>query len=111
MQDENTRAHWDNAYQTKGEAGVSWFEDTPAISLDLVRRHTAIASSSLIDIGGGASRLVDALLDEGMRTITVLDLSPAALETAKARLGMRADGVQWVAADVTEWEPDQSYDI
>lgn len=111
MQDENTRAHWDNAYQTKGEAGVSWFEDTPAISLDLIRRHTAIASSSLIDIGGGASRLVDALLDEGMKTITVLDLSPAALETAKARLGLRADDVQWVAADVTEWEPDRSYDI
>lgn len=111
MDDESRRAHWDSAYQSKGEAGVSWFEDTPAVSLDLIRKYVTLASSSLIDIGGGASRLVDALLDEGMTTITVLDLSPVALDAAKARLGARADKVAWVAADVTEWEPDRSYDI
>lgn len=105
------RAHWDKAYQSKGEAGVSWFEDTPAVSLVLVRKYAALAASSLIDVGGGASRLVDALLDEGMKAITVLDLSPAALDAAKARLGIRADQVQWIAADVTEWKPDRSYDI
>jgi SAM-dependent methyltransferase len=111
VQDETRRAHWDNAYQSKGEAGVSWFEDTPAVSLDLIRRHAAFASSSLIDIGGGASRLGDALLDAGMKAITVLDLSPAALDAAKARLGARAGDVHWVAADVTAWKPDRSYDI
>lgn len=111
MDDESRRAHWDSAYQSKGEAGVSWFEDTPAVSLDLIRKYVTLASSSLIDIGGGVSRLVDALLDEGMTTITVLDLSPVALDAAKARLGARADKVAWVAADVTEWEPDRSYDI
>ncbi|WDZ78659.1 class I SAM-dependent methyltransferase [Ensifer adhaerens] len=111
MQNKNRQAQWDNAYQTKGEAGVSWFEDTPAISLELIRKHATIASTSLIDVGGGASRLVDALLDEGVKMVTVLDLSPSALEAAKARLGLRADDVQWIAADVTEWEPDQSYDI
>ena len=111
MQDETRRAHWDKAYQSKGEAGVSWFEDAPAVSLDLIRRHVTIATASLIDIGGGASRLVDALLDEGMKSVTVLDLSPAALDAARARLGLRADAAHWVAADVTAWRPDRTYDI
>jgi len=111
MQDETRRAHWDKAYQSKGEAGVSWFEDAPAVSLDLIRRHVTIATASLIDIGGGASRLVDVLLDEGMKSVTVLDLSPAALDAARARLGLRADAVHWVAADVTAWRPDRTYDI
>ncbi len=111
MQDETRRAHWDKAYQSKGEAGVSWFEDAPAVSLDLIRRHVTIATASLIDVGGGASRLVDALLDEGMKSVTVLDLSPAALDAARARLGLRADAVHWVAADVTSWRPDRTYDI
>lgn len=111
MQDETRRAHWDEAYQSKGEAGVSWFEDAPAVSLDLIRRYVTIATASLIDIGGGASRLVDVLLDEGMKSVTVLDLSPAALDAARARLGLRADAVHWVAADVTAWQPDRTYDI
>ncbi|MGN7736019.1 class I SAM-dependent methyltransferase [Ensifer sp. 22564] len=111
MQDETRRAHWDKAYQSKGEAGVSWFEDAPAVSLDLIRRHVTIATASLIDVGGGASRLVDALLDEGMKSVTVLDLSPAALDAARARLGLRADAAHWVAADVTAWRPDRTYDI
>ncbi len=111
MQDETRRAHWDKAYQSKGEAGVSWFEDAPAVSLDLIRRHVTIATASLIDVGGGASRLVDALLDEGMKSVTVLDLSPAALDAARARLGLRADAAHWVAADATAWRPDRTYDI
>ncbi len=111
MTDETRRSHWDAAYRAKGEVGVSWFEDTPAVSLDLIRKYAPDPSSSLIDIGGGASRLVDALLDEGMKAITVLDLSPAALDAAKARLGARAGQVQWLALDVTQWEPDRTYDI
>ncbi len=111
MQDETRRAHWDKAYQSKGEAGVSWFEDTPAVSLDLIRRHAPMASTSLIDIGAGASRLVDALIAAGMSDITVLDLSPAALDAARARLGTRADAVHWIAADVTTWRPDRRYDL
>ncbi|MGE6786527.1 class I SAM-dependent methyltransferase [Ensifer adhaerens] len=111
MTDETRRTHWDAAYRSKGEAGVSWFEDTPVVSLDLIRKYAAVRSSSLIDIGGGASRLADALLDEGMSAITVLDLSPAALDAAKARLGARSGLVQWVAADVTGWMPDRVYDL
>jgi SAM-dependent methyltransferase len=108
---ETRQAHWNNAYTSKGEAGVSWFEDAPTLSLDLVRQAGASSTSSAIDIGGGASRLVDALLREKVGKVTVLDLSPAALDAAKARLGAAASDVEWIAADVTDWKPEQRYDI
>jgi 2-polyprenyl-3-methyl-5-hydroxy-6-metoxy-1,4-benzoquinol methylase len=111
MRDDSRQAHWDSTYATKGETGVSWFEDTPALSLDLIRQRGAIAQSSLIDIGGGASRLVDALLDEGMRDITVLDLSATALDAAKARLGTAVGDVEWITADVTAWESTRTFDF
>lgn len=101
--------HWDGIYQGKGDREVSWFELNPAISLDLIRRHADPAASSLIDIGGGASRLVDVLLAEGMRDISVLDLSAAALDVSKARLGPAADKVEWIVEDVTRWRPCRTY--
>jgi 2-polyprenyl-3-methyl-5-hydroxy-6-metoxy-1,4-benzoquinol methylase len=66
---------------------------------------------SIIDIGGGASRLVDALLDKEFETVTVLDLSEKALATSKARLGAKGAQVQWIVADITTWEPSQAYDV
>ncbi len=104
-------AHWENVYQTKGERDVSWFEESPSISLDYIRATGVKPGASIIDIGGGASRLVDALLDEGFEAITVLDLSEKALAASKARLGARSAKVKWVAADVTTWEPSQIYDV
>jgi SAM-dependent methyltransferase len=111
MSNNERHAHWENVYQTKGERDVSWFQESPEISLDLIRATGAKVDSSIIDIGGGASRLVDALVDEGFAAITVLDLSEKALATAKARLGARSASVKWIAADVTAWEPAQSYDV
>ena len=108
---DSRQAHWDSAYATKGEKGVSWFEDVPVLSLDLIRQLGATAQSSLVDIGGGASRLVDALLRDGMRDVAVLDLSATALDAAKARLGAAADDVEWIAADVTVWETKRVYDF
>lgn len=104
-------AHWENVYQTKGEREVSWFQESPAISLDLIRATGVEADTSIIDIGGGASRLVDALLEAGFADITVLDLSEKALAAAKARLGARSAAVTWVAADITAWLPPQSYGL
>ena len=103
--------HWENVYTTKNEKEVSWFEESPTISLDLIRATGVNAAARIIDIGGGASRLVDALLDEGFAAITILDLSESALAIAKARLGARSAKVQWVADDVTTWEPSQTYDV
>lgn len=103
--------HWENVYQTKGESDVSWFQRNPAISLDLIRATGTTNTASVIDIGGGASRLVDVLLDAGFENVTVLDLSEKALATSKARLGARAAKVEWIAADVTTWRPPQTYDV
>ncbi len=105
------QAHWENVYRTKGERDVSWFQERPEISLDMIRATGVSADASIVDIGGGASRLVDALLDAGFEAITVLDLSQEALATSQARLGPRSAKVSWVAADVTAWEPSQSYDV
>ena len=99
------QAHWEKVYASKRENEVSWFQENPAPSLDLIAKAAATTASSVIDVGGGASRLVDALIENGFRAVTVLDLSNAALMAAKARLGSRAEQVQWVVADVTEWEP------
>jgi 2-polyprenyl-3-methyl-5-hydroxy-6-metoxy-1,4-benzoquinol methylase len=111
MSDLGRQAHWENVYATKDEHTVSWFQERSDISLDLIRATGVKTSASIIDIGGGASRLVDALIDEGFEAITVLDLSEKALTTSKARLGARGAHVQWVVADITTWEPPQSYDV
>lgn len=111
MDANDRRSHWEGVYTTKGEAEVSWFQDSPAVSLDLIAAVGAAAGSAIIDIGGGASRLVDHLLALGHGALTVLDLSAAALETAKARLGRQAELVHWITADVTRWNPTATYDV
>lgn len=105
------QAHWNNVYATKAETSVSWFQDQPEPSLTLIRATGVGPKAALIDIGGGASRLVDALLAEGFENLSVLDLSQAALDAAKARLGPAASTIRWIAADVTDWEPSSAYDL
>src|SRR5215471_11225188 len=102
MESTSRQAHWENVYSTKGENEVSWFQENPAPSLELIAQLGVAPASAIIDIGGGASRLVDHLVEQGFGDITVLDLSGAALEVAKNRLkerhGARAHRVQWVVA-------------
>jgi 2-polyprenyl-3-methyl-5-hydroxy-6-metoxy-1,4-benzoquinol methylase len=105
------QAHWENVYATKDEHAVSWFQEKADISLDLIRATGVKAAAPIIDIGGGASRLVDTLLDDGFKAVIVLDFSEKALEKSKARLGARGADVQWVTADITTWEPSQTYDV
>jgi trans-aconitate methyltransferase len=111
MTDHDRQAHWQGIYTSKGEAEVSWFQESPAISLEMIELAGASPATAIIDIGGGASRLADALLDRGFQAVSVLDLSAAALETAKARLGGRASQIEWIVADITAWEPTRSYDV
>lgn len=103
--------HWDKVFTTKAEDSVSWHEAVPQTSIELLRRAGFTAGSAVIDIGGGASRLVDHLLAQGARDLTVLDISAAALATARTRLGTAAERVVWIAADVTDWQPARRYDI
>ena len=109
MSDRTT--HWQNVYATKGETEVSWFQDSPAISHEMIRAASPNHDAAIIDIGGGASRLVDALLQDGYRDLAVLDLSANALDAAKKRIGASASAVDWIVADATNWRPVKSYDV
>ncbi|NOJ48209.1 class I SAM-dependent methyltransferase [Bradyrhizobium archetypum] len=115
MGEVSRQAHWENVYTTKRENEVSWYQESPAPSLDLIVQAAATRTSTIIDIGGGASRLVDHLVEQGFQDVTVLDLSTAALAAAKSRLeshlGASARQVSWIVADATSWEPARSYDI
>ena len=111
MSDVGRKAHWENVYTSKGEREVSWYQESPAPSLELIALAGLSADASIIDIGGGASRLVDALVERNFAQVTVLDLSAAALDVAKQRLGDKGVGVKWVTADVTRWEPTETYDL
>lgn len=111
MQSEGRQAHWENVYTKKGENEVSWFQEDPAQSFELIAEVSMSPDTAIIDIGGGASRLVDSLVAKGFRAVTVLDLSEAALKTAQARLGQSAATVRWLVADATTWEPSQEYDV
>ncbi len=104
------QAHWEQVFKTKGERDVSWFQDTPVQSLDLIHRSGVPRGGSIIDVGGGASRLVDELLKEGF-DVAVLDLSAAALEVARSRLGASGEHARWIVADMTKWAPDRQYDL
>lgn len=109
MSDRTT--HWQNVYATKGETEVSWFQASPAISLEMIRAASPDRAAAIIDIGGGASRLVDALLQDGYRNLAVLDLSANALDTAKKRIGAAASTVDWIVADATTWRPAKTFHI
>jgi len=105
------QGHWQNVYGTKSEHEVSWFQETPEISLEIISSVGTPAGASIIDVGGGASRLVDCLLDSEFTSISVLDLSEKALETSQARLGTRSPDVDWIVSDVTAWQPSRTYDL
>lgn len=103
--------HWDTVYATKNPNEVSWTQDKPQTSLDLIHSAGLGKDARIIDIGGGDSNLVDFLLDEGYQNITILDISAKALEKARARLGNKAEKVKWIVSDITEFKPEENYDI
>jgi SAM-dependent methyltransferase len=104
-------SHWETVYSTRAENQVSWFQESPAISLDLIKATQAAKDAAIIDVGGGASRLADVLLHDGYRSIAVLDLSASALEAAKTRIGRASREIDWIVADVTAWTPTRTYDV
>jgi trans-aconitate methyltransferase len=100
--------HWDAAF-AEGEDTRSWFQAEPSTSLRLIARAGADPSLPLLDAGGGASRLVDALLARGFADLTVADISPGAMALARARLGAAGDRVTWIEADLARWTPPRRY--
>lgn len=107
----NKKNHWETVYETKNPDQVSWTQELPKTSLDFIHSFGLAKNAKIIDIGGGDSKLVDYLLDSGFENITVLDISAKALEKAKNRLGNKAKNVNWVVSDITEFEPNTSFDI
>ncbi|WP_417687696.1 class I SAM-dependent methyltransferase [Roseibium sp.] len=105
------KTHWQNAWAEKNSTNVSWYEETPSVSLDLINRHTGCEEPSIVDIGGGASFLIDRLMERRHGHMAVLDISGAALEVSKTRLGDKAEAVEWIVSDVLDWDPSMTFDV
>ena len=105
------KEHWSDAYTRRGPERVSWYQLRPTLSLELIDRVGADPKAGAIDVGGGTSSLVDELLEQGFENLAVLDVAGPALELARARLGDRADRVEWIEADVTEFEPRRQWGL
>jgi len=111
MENFNRKSHWENIYESKPLESVSWYQPNPETSLHFVHEFHIPKTAKIIDVGGGDSFFVDRLLDDGYEDVTVLDISQAAIERAKLRLGDRAGQVKWIVTDVTEFIPQESYDF
>lgn len=107
----NIQNHWEKIYSTKQPHEVSWTQEIPKTSLDFIHAAHLDKQANIIDIGGGDSKLVDYLLDDGYENISVLDISEEALTRAKKRLGGKAAKVNWIVSDITEFNPSTTYDF
>ncbi|MDP1587997.1 MAG: class I SAM-dependent methyltransferase [Prosthecobacter sp.] len=105
----NRAEHWNTVYTTKTPDDVSWHQVRPEVSLGLIERSGINKDAGIIDVGGGASTLVDHLLEAGYSRLAVLDISHAALAHSRTRLGAQAQHVEWLVADVTEFVPPCSF--
>jgi len=105
------KEHWENVFTNKTRKEVSWFQDYPKTAIDYIGFVNLPKNANIIDIGGGDSNLTDALLEMGYENIWVLDISAAALEKAKARLGEKAAFVHWIVSDITDFKPDIQFDF
>jgi ubiquinone/menaquinone biosynthesis C-methylase UbiE len=97
----STKAHWEHIYDTKGPTQVSWYQEHAQLSLQYIRNTGIRKTAPIIDVGGGASTLVDDLIADGYQHISILDVSGTALQLARQRLGPRAADVHWIEADIT----------
>jgi 2-polyprenyl-3-methyl-5-hydroxy-6-metoxy-1,4-benzoquinol methylase len=107
----NNKQHWENVFTTKTPNEVSWTQEYPKTAIDYIEGLKLSKTANIIDVGGGDSNLVDALLEKGYLNIWVLDISETALEKAKMRLGEKANSVHWIVSDITEFTPDIKFDF
>lgn len=107
----NKKSHWENVFATKAPNEVSWTQKYPKIAMNYLENLNLSKTANIIDVGGGDSNLIDALLDKGFQNIWVLDISEFALERAKKRLGEKANLVHWIVSDITEFKPEVTFDF
>ena len=105
------KTHWENVYTNKSPLQVSWYQEEPALSLLLIRNTQLALDAAMIDVGGGASRLVDRLCEEAYTNVAVLDVSSSALAHAKARLAEKANAIEWFEEDVTCFRPPHRFSL
>lgn len=105
------KKHWETVYETENQDEVSWTQQIPKTSLAFIHSFDLDKSAKIIDIGGGDSKLVDHLLDQGFENISVLDISEKALEKAKICLGEKSKNVTWIVSDILDFEPTETYDV
>jgi 2-polyprenyl-3-methyl-5-hydroxy-6-metoxy-1,4-benzoquinol methylase len=105
------KEHWNKIYTTNPPGTYSWNEEIPSTSLDFIRGFNLPRNASIIDIGGGDSKLVDCLLGDGYNNITVLDISAESITRAKLRLGEKSKSVQWVESDILQFNTDKKFDL
>ena len=105
------KKHWETIYENKNPEQVSWTQEIPATSLDFIHSFKLARTANIIDVGGGESKLVDYLLDEGFQNITVLDISSKALDKTQNRLGEKAKKVNWIVSDITDFKPNTTFDV
>ena len=103
--------HWEHIYNTKQPNQVSWTQEMPSISINFVKQLQIPKDAAIIDVGGGDSKFVDYLLAEGYTNVSVLDISEAAINRAKARLGNKALNVNWIVSDILAFNPALQYDL
>lgn len=112
MESAERKSHWENIYASKASNAVSWYQESPDKSLELIAKSRILKSAIIIDVGGGASTLVDNLLARKYLQITVLDLSKNALQLARERLGEAGNKVTWLEADIlTTQLPAQQFNL
>lgn len=102
--------HWDRVYEG-GDTSRSWYQPQADVSTELITRYAPNRSAAIVDVGAGASTLVDDLLANGYSAVTIMDISAEGLEIARQRLGARADDAAWQVADVTTWRPERSFHV
>jgi SAM-dependent methyltransferase len=105
------KEHWENVFATKQETEVSWYQPSPKTSLDLISELNLPKDAKIIDVGGGDSYLIDALLERGFTNITLLDISAKAIERIQDRLGAKANDVTFIVSDVLDFTPTETYDL
>jgi len=107
----NKATYWNDIYNRKSETEVSWYQKKPTKSLELIKEFKLPNDAKIIDVGGGDSHLTDVLLDAGFKNINILDISERSLEKLKIRLGEKGKSLNYIASDVTQFNPTEKYDL
>ncbi|MDC1034514.1 class I SAM-dependent methyltransferase [Flavobacteriaceae bacterium] len=105
----STKSHWEKIYSEKSPQEVSWTQDVPETSIEFFNDFKLSKTSPIIDVGGGESKFVDYLLEEGYQDISVLDISENAIKRAKDRLGKKSKNIKWIVCDINDFKPMKKY--